>query len=383
MESPHDPSTSLTRIFRYRLHPTYKQAIELEKQLSLQCELYNAALEERIGAWNWEGRRVSYVNQCKTLTGLKEVRPEVVVCGITLCRGTLKRLDRAFSDFFKRVKAGQNPGFPRFRSARRWDSLEWRDTESWKLTKDHRLKLQGIGEIKLNYYRPHQGTPKVITVKREGTKWWLSLWCVDVISSPLPKTGKEIGIDLGVVNIVTTSEGLLLPGNYFEAKSRENLANAQRSLQCKQHGSNRRKRKVEEVGRIYRKAANRRKDAAHKLSRQLVNDFDFIAHEDLSITKMVSTYKTNLNRSIHDAGWGNLVSMISYKAECAGRTVVSVDPHYTSQRCSQCGHIESANRVNQAAFKCRSCGHKDNADVNAARNILWAGRAQLALASVG
>jgi putative transposase len=122
-------------------------------QLDLQRELFNAALEERIGAWKWERRRVTYVDQCKTLTGLKEVRPEVVACGVTLCRGTLKRLERAFGGFFARVKRGETPGFPRFRSAQRWDSLQWEDISGWEITDSHRLRLLGIGEIKMNYYR--------------------------------------------------------------------------------------------------------------------------------------------------------------------------------------------------------------------------------------
>jgi putative transposase len=141
------------RTFRYRLHPTVRQTRSLLAQLDLQRELFNAALEERIGAWKWERRRVTYVDQCKTLTGLKEVRPEVVACGVTLCRGTLKRLERAFGGFFARVKRGETPGFPRFRSAQRWDSLQWEDISGWEITDSHRLRLLGIGEIKMNYYR--------------------------------------------------------------------------------------------------------------------------------------------------------------------------------------------------------------------------------------
>jgi putative transposase len=158
------------RAFRYRLHPTARQTRELTRQLDLQRELYNAALEERIGAWTWERRGVTYVDQCKTLTGLKEVRPEVMTCGVTLCRGTLKRLDRAFGGFFARVKRGEAPGFPRFRSAQRWNSLQWEDTNGWKITDAHRLRLKGIGEIKMNYYRELRGTPKALTVKRECKK---------------------------------------------------------------------------------------------------------------------------------------------------------------------------------------------------------------------
>jgi putative transposase len=381
------------RTFRYRLHPTVKQTQALVKQLDYQRELYNAALEERIGAWKWEHRSVSYFDQCKTLTGLVDVRPEVVGCGIKLCRGTLKRLDRAFSAFFRRAEEGETPGFPRFKSAQRFDSLQWGDRSGWKLKPEQRrLRLLGIGEIKMNYHRLHAGIPKAITVKREGTKWWVNVRCVDVPAQPLAPTGREVGLDLGVVNLVATSDGKLHKGELFGARARKQMAIAQRALATKQRGSNRRRRQVDEVARLHRKVKNRRMNVAHQLSRALVNDFDLIVVEDLRVKNMVrapkarldpdkpgeflpngAAAKAGLNRSIHDAGWATLLSLLTYKAESAGRTIVTVDPHYTSQTCFECGHVEPGNRISQAEFRCCKCGHEDHADVNAARNILRAG----------
>lgn len=383
------------RTFRYRLRPTARQSQALLRQLNYQRELYNAALEERIGAWNWERRSVSLYDQQKTLTSLKDVRPEVVACGIVLCRGTLQRLDLAFSAFFRRIERREAPGFPRFQSAARWSSLQWGDASGWKLTESHRLRLYGIGEIKLNYHRPTVGTPKGITIKLEGRKRWVSVRCVDVPANPLSETGREIGIDLGIVNLVATSEGELLKGEQFGAKTRSQLAQAQRHLSNQRRGSARRQRQVEVVARLHRKVTNQRQNTAHQLSRRLVNNYDFIAIEDLNIRNMARSHeprpdesnpgaylangaarKRVLNRSIYNAGWGTFVSMIVYKAECAGRTVVSVNPHHSSQRCAMCSHTEDSNRVNQAVFRCQRCGHEDHADLNAARNILRAGRAQ-------
>jgi putative transposase len=365
----------------------------LTRQIDFQRELYNAALEERIGAWQWERRSVRFFDQCKTLTGLVEVRPEVVACGVTLCRGTLKRLDRAFAAFFRRVKDGDTPGFPRFKSVQRFDSLQWEDHSGWKLKPDvRRLRLLGIGEIKMNYHRPHAGTPKAITVKREGTKWWVNVRCVDVPAQPLAPTGREVGLDLGIVNLVATSDGKLHEGELFGARTRQQLANAQRALATKQRGSNRRRRQVDDVVRLHRKVKNQRMNAAHQLSRQLVNDYDLIVIEDLKVKNMVrapkakldpdqpgeylpngAAAKAGLNRSIHDAGWAILLSLLSYKAESAGRAVVLVNAHYTSQTCFECGHVERSNRLSQAEFRCCACGHEAHADVNAARNILRAG----------
>lgn len=201
------------RTFRYRMHPTSHQTQALLRQLELQCELYNAALEERIWAWGRDRHRVSFFDQVKTLTSLKEVRPDVTACGVTLCRGTLKRLDWAFDGFLRRVRCNKTPGFPRFRSSSRWDSLQWEDRDGWRMIDTGRIRLFGIGEIKINYHRPLAGMPKAITVKREGHKWWLSVRCFDVPAMPLPATGREVGIDLGIVNLVATSDGQLYKGD--------------------------------------------------------------------------------------------------------------------------------------------------------------------------
>src|ERR1019366_7300259 len=322
-------TTRRCRTYRYRLHPTFRQNQALLRQLDYQRGLYNAALEERVGAWKWERRSVSYVDQCRTLTGLGDFRPEVVASGVTLCRGTLKRLDRAFAAFYRRVKHGEAPGFPRFKSARRFDALQWEDFGGWKVKVEaRRLYLLGIGDVRANYHRPLMGTPKAITVKREGTKWWVSVRCVDVPAMPLAPTGREVGVDLGVANLVATSDGELIVGEHFGSRARVQLAEAQRRLATKQRGSTRRHRQVDVVARLHRKVANQRSNAAHQLSRRLVNEYDLIAVEDLAITNMVrrprakpdssepgaflpngATAKAGLNRSINDAGWGTLASL--------------------------------------------------------------------------
>jgi len=161
------------RSYRYLLQPTVPQRTRFEALLRNQCELYNAALEERRGAWTWERRSVSYIDQSRTLTTLRAARPEILDHGVTVCRGTLKRLDRAFGAFYRRCRAGQSPGYPRFKSSRRWDSVQWEDTCGWALnTESRRLRLLGIGEVKVRLHRELRGTPKAITVAREGRRWW-------------------------------------------------------------------------------------------------------------------------------------------------------------------------------------------------------------------
>jgi putative transposase len=389
------------RTFRYPLQPTVRQRAALEELLRGQCELYNAALEERRGAWKWEHRSVSYFEQCRTLTSLRQVRPEILAQGVVVCRGTLKRLDRAFAAFYRRCRAGQTPGFPRFRSVGRFDSVQWEDRNGWRLdTQRRRLVLHGLGDLKVHLHRPLRGTAKAITVAREGRRWWVSVRCVDVPAEPLPRTGRAVGIDVGVRAVVATSDGTLRTDGRYARQAGARLAAAQQDLSRKRRGSRRRQRAVERVAAAHRKVRNQRRNLAHQLSRSLVNNYDLIVHEDLKIANMVrrpqakpahdgsylpngAAAKAGLNRSIHDAGWGLLLSFIAYKAEEAGREVITVDPHHTSQRCAQCGHTEPTNRVTQATFRCQACGHHTNADINAAINILRAGRAQQATACAG
>ncbi len=389
------------RSYRYLLQPTVRQRTGLEWLLRNQCELYNAALEERRGAWKWERRSVSYVDQTRTLTTLRGSRPEVLDNGVAVCRGTLKRLDQAFAAFYRRCRAGQSPGFPRFKASRRWDSVQWEDRSGWRLDTDcRRLRLLGIGDVKVRLHRAVRGTPKAITVAREGRRWWVTLRCVDVPAEHLPATGAEVGIDLGVVAQLATSDGVLVQEGRYGRRAAARLAGAQRALEGKRRGSRRRERAVASVAAAHRLVRNQRKDLAHKLSRQLVNRYDLIVHEDLEITNMVcrprprkgedgthepngAAAKAGLNRSISDAGWGQLLQCVAYKAEEAGRVVIAVNSRHSSQRCSSCGHTHAGNRRTQAQFRCLACGHVAHADVNAAINILRAGRARQAQACAG
>ncbi|HEV2993090.1 MAG TPA: transposase [Acidimicrobiia bacterium] len=388
------------RSFRFKLSPTARQEAALVGLLGLQCELYNAALEERRGAWRWEHRSVTYMEQCRTLTGVRGLRPEVLAAGVTVCRGTLRRLDRAFAAFYRRCKAGQRPGFPRFRPLSRWNSLQWEDRKGWRIDEAaRRLYLQGVGALKVRLHRPLRGTAKAITVRREGRRWWVTIRCVDIPAEPLVATGRQVGLDLGVTVLVATSQGDLLAADRPAERAAARLASAQRALATKQRGSKQRRRAVERVAEVHRHIRNRRADTLHKLSRRLVDDHDLIVHEALVVSNLVrrpkpkpdpaggyqpngAAAKTVLNRSIHDAGWGQLLAMIAYKAESAGRTVIAVDPRNTSRTCAHCGHVSAGNRRG-AVFECQACGHLAHADTNAAVNILRAGRAQRHTAAQG
>ena len=382
------------RAFRFLLQPTVKQRAALERLVVGQRELYNAALEERREAWRWNRRTVSRYDQYRTLTGLRQVRPDTLAFGVTVCRGTLNRLDQAFKAFFRRVRMGETPGFPRFQGQGRFDSVSWPDRSGWKLDQARRrLYLQGVGQVRYRPNRPLRGVAKTITVRHEGRRWFLTVFCVGVPTRVLPATGRSVGLDVGVASLATLSDGTVIANPRPGRRAAERLAAAQREYTTKVRGSIRRRRGAQRIGALHRKAANQRRDHLHKVSSGLVGAYDLIVHEDLKIANMTrrpapranddgghgpngASAKSGLNRSILDAGWGTLLGMIAYKAEDAGRQVIAVDPRHSSQRCWRCGHTDAANRLSQAEFRCQACCHQAHADLNAARNILRAGLAQ-------
>lgn len=379
----------MNRSAKYLLQPTKGQARRLDHLLWQQRMLYNAALEERKTAWENEQRRVTRYGQFAGLNAMAATRPDLARYGVCVARGTLTRLDLAYQGFFRRCRSGESPGHPRFKGRWRWDSVSYPDSSGWKLDTDaRRLYLLGVGQVRAKLHRGLPGRPKTAIVKREGRRWWLVVQCDQVAATPLPATGRQVGIDVGVASLATTSDGEHLANPRFARRAATRLATAQRDLAAKQRGSKRRRKAVERVAAQHRRVANCRRDLAHQLSRRLVNDFDVIAHEDLAIANMVRSArgsighpgtnvaaKAGLNRSIADAGWGQLLRFLMYKAEDAGRELIAVDPRNTSRTCSACGHCEKDNRQCQAVFRCLGCGYVAHADTNAAVNILRAGLA--------
>lgn len=362
-------------------------------------ELYNAALQERRDAWSHSKTRVTYGDQSAQLTGIRAARPDQAVWSFSSQQATLRRLNKAFGGFFRRVKTaspGVKAGYPRFKGAARFDSVEWpKDGDGARWYPDqNRVYLQGIGTVKVSVHRKVEGRVKTIQIKRQGRRWALVLSCDDVPVNPLPATGAHAGVDVGVVTFATVSDGTAVANPRWARQAAAKLEAAQQRLARAKRGSNNRRRKRETVGARHRKIANRRKDFHHKQARALVARYDLIVVEDLKITNMLrrpkpkpdpdypgkflpngARAKSGLNRSISDAGWGQFVSILRAKAEDAGRTWIEVDPRHTSNRCERCGHAARENRVTQAEFVCQRCGHSASADEHAARNILRAGLA--------
>ena len=404
------PASGLRRSYKFRLRPTKGQHQRLNLCLEAHRELYNAALEERRSAYERVVLRsaeyfgperpkvnVSYVSQAAQLVDIRAGRPDIASYGYGSEQATLRRLDKAFQAFFRRVKRGEAPGYPRFKPAHRFDSVEWpKDGDGCKWHQDtKRVYLKGVGHIKATVHREVRGSLKTIEVKREGNKWYLVLSCDDVPAKPLPATGKEVGIDVGIANFAALSTGEIVDNPRYAKVEAKVLADAQRRLSLKTKGSNNRQAARQTVAKSHRKVKNQRLDFHHKTALKLVTQYDVICAEKLNIKGMTRKPKPlpgpqspgnflptecvvrtrRRNKAIQDAGWAQFRSILEAKAEEAGRRVVSVDPQHTSQMCAECGHIEASNRVKQAVFKCQQCGHEAHADINAARNILRAGLA--------
>jgi putative transposase len=275
-------------------------------------------------------------------------------------------------------------------------SVEWPkdgDGARW-LPEQRRVYLRGIGQVKVHLHRQVQGRVKTIQIKRAGRRWMLVLSCDEVPDNPLPPTGRQAGIDVGIVSFATTSDGEHIDNPRWGRAAAARLAAAQQRLQRAKRRSKNRQHRRETVAARHRKIANQRKDFHHKIARLFAAAYDLVVVEDLQIANMVrrakpvpdpdqpgvflsngARAKSGLSRSISDAGWGQFVSILRAKAEDAGRTWIEVDPRHSSDRCEKCGHAPPENRVTQAEFRCQTCGHTAQADEHAARNLLRAGLA--------
>ena len=353
------------RTFQYRLRPNAAQVAALESILADSCETYNAALAERREAWKLQRKNVAYNDQQAELTELrKDPRFAVIACDIQ--REPLRRVDRAFKAFFRRCKAGQKPGFPRFRSRDRYDSFAF----NVPVVRDRSIKIPNLGDIRAKQCRPIQGKPKLCTVKRQGKRWVARVVC-DIGEAPEKRAvSKAVGIDVGLTHFITLSDGRAVPNPRWTKEHEARIARANQRLATKVRGSKNRMRAKEMLRRAHQRAADARRNFTHHVSKQLVAHYDLIAFEKLNIAGMA---RGTFAKSILDAAWGELIWQISYKAASAGRWAVPVNPRGTSQRCSGCGETVQK-ELWQRQHDCPSCGLSLDRDHNAALNVLSLGQ---------
>jgi putative transposase len=376
----------MRKAFKYRLYPTRQQEQTLFWTLSRCRELYNAALAERKDAYQMAGKSVSYYEQKRDLPEIKaEIREEYQQIHSQVLQDVLLRLDRAFKAFFRRVKAGENPGYPRFQGRNRCDSFTY-PQGGYSLTHDNRLCLSKIGSIKIKLHRQIEGAIKTCTVKHEAGQWYAVFSCEVEHPDPLPEVESEIGIDLGVTHFAALSNGTFIESPQHYRKAQADLKRKQQALSRKKRGSHRREKARKQVAKAHRKIANQRRDFHHKQAKKLVEEHQVIVFEDLQLANLVrrpkakqdedGTYLPNgaaakggLNKSLLDNGLGQFVQIVMHKAACAGREVYQVNPSKTSQICSACGKIGPHKDLSERVHICIYCAVGLDRDTNAAINI--------------
>jgi putative transposase len=359
---------STRKTYKYRLKPTLQQEREFERVLLLCRHVYNAAVGERRMAWRLRGVSVTYYQQKAELHGIKEAMPEYAEVNAQVLQDVVLRVDRTFQVFFRRVQAGETPGYPRLQGRDRYNSFTYPQVgEHGGARLDNGLLvLSKIGRIAVRWSRPLEGVPKTVTINREADGWYACFSCADVPIQPLPAAGQETGIDLGLEAFATLSDGTRIFHPGWHRKAERALKTAQRRVSRRKKGSSRRRKAAQLLARAHQKVKRQRQDFHHKTALALVRANDVIFHEDLQTANILKNH--HLAKSIADAGWSKFLSILSFKAECAGRSVVAVNPAFTSQRCSGCG-ILVAKGLSVRWQTCPDCGTSLHRDHNAAKNI--------------
>lgn len=385
------PLKLIHRAYKYRIYPTAQQARLFNQTIGCARLIYNKALAERTRAWTQEQRRVSYEDTAKMLTAWKK-DPELAflkdVSNIAL-QQSLRHLQSAFVKFW-----GKSAKYPTFKSKKR-------PKQSFSLM-DNGFRFNDAGQffvakskepLTVVFHRPLPVDARIssITISKDGAgRWFISMLTETQAPEPKSVIEREIGIDFGVKTLATFSDGTRITNPRIGAQNATKLARAQRNLARKQKGSANWYKAKGKLARIYAKIADTRKDFTHKLSRKIVDENQVIYLEDLNLVGMTASArgsvakpgknvaaKTGLNRAILDVGIGELVQQIQYKADWAGRRVVKIDRFYpSSKQCSACGALKPM-PLSERTYRCANpqCALVLDRDVNAAKNILVAGRA--------
>jgi putative transposase len=357
--------------YKYRLLPSKRQHRALEAICESQRQLYNAALEERIDCYRKTKHGLTYIDQCKSLTICRRELPEMAMLPANLQRWTLKRLDEAFQAFFRRIKdRSGNAGFPRFHGKDRWSTFGFNEFLGIRFDSG-RLYFKGLlSNLKVHLHRPFPNDANVrsCSFTRDHKGWYI---CLQVAVEVSEKRAVQIavGVDLGLKVFAYYSDGIVIPNPRIARKAEKKMRRHQRAFARSKRGSNRRHKVKIQVIRLHRKIADTRSTFLHQQSAALVNRADLIAAEDLRVANMVKN--PHLARSISDAGWSKFLGMVSYKAEKAGATFVTVDPRNTSQRCSGCGELVPKSLAVRT-HSCPRCELVIDRDWNASLNILAA-----------
>lgn len=359
----------MLKTFQYRLYPTKSQIKSLESTLESCRRWYNQCLADRKDVYEMAGVTISKYEQLSRIKDYRKENPYAAQIHSHILQVATTDLDKAFQNFFRRVKAGETPGYPRFKGRNRFDSFGYKEEGNGFRLDGRRLKLTFIGRVAVRWHRPMEGEIKTLRIVRKAGKWFACFAC-EVEAQSLPETGQSVGVDVGISSLITTSDGEKTDNPKWYRKEQAKLRVLQRRVFRRKKGGSNRRKAVRQLQTHHEKVSNQRKDFLNKVVYDLVAQNDLIAIEDLQVQNMIRN--RHLSKSIMDSGWGYFRQRLEAKAVEAGRIVVVVPPAYTSKTCSYCGSIFEHLALSDRWVTCE-CGLSLDRDHNAALNILRVG----------
>ena len=356
-----------TLCYKYRLFPSKAQESALNETLSVCRLVYNSMVHERTALHEQGLKAPTFYTQVPALARWKKDHAELKAVHSQVLQNIARRVDLAFQAFFRRVKAGETPGYPRLKGKGQYDSITYPqhgfkvgDSSVW-------LSLQGKQtQVKAKIHRAIVGTVKTCTVRKYGSKWF-ACFSVEQEAEPLPSCADAVGLDAGLNSFMALSDGTFIDNPRFFRRDEKALAKASRKQAKTAKGSKPRKKANKVLSRIHERIRNRRHDFVHQTARRLVNRYGVIAVEKLNVKGMVKNHC--LAKSISDASWSMFRTVLTQKAESAAREVIAVNPAYTSQDCHACGY-RAKKKLSERWHHCPMCSASLDRDTNAAINIL-------------